>query len=150
MKLKTLTTALALSALATINHQFSTALAQGSLTPPAGAPAPVMKSLDLIESRIPLNPLPGTNNALRVISQPGNYYLTSNVVGSAVTGIGRSASSSAQTPPPAVASAFLTPVVSRKNRQHAIINWQAVVGYVFLGLPLSGHSTKGEVECVTR
>jgi parallel beta-helix repeat protein len=79
MKLKT--TLLALAAFATLNSQLST-FAQGSLTPPAGAPAPVMKSLDQIESRIPLNTLPGTNNAVHVISQPGNYYLTGNVVGS--------------------------------------------------------------------
>lgn len=83
MKLKTVTTLIALATLSTLDSQYSTAFAQGALTPPAGAPAPVMKSLDQIESRIPLNTVPGTNNAVHVISQPGNYYLTGNVVGSA-------------------------------------------------------------------
>jgi parallel beta-helix repeat protein len=83
MKLKTINTLLALAALSTIHHQLSTSFAQGALTPPAGAPAPVMKSLDQIEARIPLNTLPGATNAVHVISQPGNYYLTANVVGSA-------------------------------------------------------------------
>ncbi len=46
---------------------------QGSLTPPPGAPAPTMKTLDQIEPRTPISKLPYT------ISQPGSYYLTTNL-----------------------------------------------------------------------
>ena len=83
MKHKTLTALVALATLSTLNSQLSTAHAQGALTPPAGAPAPVMKSLDQIEPRIPVNSLPGTNNGMFVISAPGNYYLTANIVATA-------------------------------------------------------------------
>lgn len=73
MKLKAITAALALAALSTINAQLSTAFAQGSLTPP-GAPAPTMKSLDQIESRIPISAIP------LIITNSGSYYLTTNVM----------------------------------------------------------------------
>ena len=53
---------------------------QGSLTPP-GAPAPTMKSLDQIEARTPISAAPFT------ISNPGSYYLTTNLTG-AVSGSG--------------------------------------------------------------
>jgi hypothetical protein len=62
------------------------AWAQGSLTPP-GAPAPTMKTADQIyaklEPRIPVgaNTTPGDANDLFIISQPGSYYLTTNIVG---------------------------------------------------------------------
>ena len=46
--------------------------AQGSLTPP-GAPAPTMKSLDQIEARTPIS------SAQFTITQPGSYYLTTNL-----------------------------------------------------------------------
>ena len=52
--------------------------AQGSLTPP-GAPAPSMKSLEQIEPRTPISSLPF------VISQPGSYYLTTNLTDTAST-----------------------------------------------------------------
>ncbi len=63
-----------LALLSALSLQPSGLLAQGSLTPP-GAPAPTMKSLDQIESRTAI-----TNTAGSVtISQPGSYYLTSNI-----------------------------------------------------------------------
>lgn len=53
------------------------ALAQGPLTPPPGAPAPAMKSLDQVEARTPVQSLalvpPYT------INQSGSYYLTGNI-----------------------------------------------------------------------
>ena len=57
------------------------AFAQGSLTPP-GAPAPIMKSLDQIEARTIVNSAntPGDGNNVYIISQPGSYYLTGNLV----------------------------------------------------------------------
>ena len=59
--------------LATVTCQ-QTTFAQGSLTPP-GAPAPTMKTLEQIEPRIPISSLPYS------ISQPGSYYLTTNLTG---------------------------------------------------------------------
>jgi hypothetical protein len=58
------------------------AFGQGSLTPP-GAPAMTMKSLDQIEARTIVNAVntPGDANNLFIISQPGSYYLTTNLVG---------------------------------------------------------------------
>ena len=47
--------------------------AQGSLTPP-GAPGSVMKTLSQIEPRTAITNLP------LVITKPGSYYLTSNLV----------------------------------------------------------------------
>jgi parallel beta-helix repeat protein len=72
--------ALAWLALATLNSQLSIAFAQGSLTPP-GAPAPTMKSLDQVEARTIVNAAntPGDANDLFIISQPGSYYLTTNI-----------------------------------------------------------------------
>ena len=66
---------------ASIDINRSTCLAQGALTPP-GAPAPTMKSLDQIEARTPISSAPFT------ITQPGSYYLTTNVTvgsGDAIT-----------------------------------------------------------------
>lgn len=68
------------------------AFAQGALTPP-GAPAPSMKSLGeidaslttltalagKIESRIPIDTLPGDATAVRIISAPGSYFLRGNL-----------------------------------------------------------------------
>ena len=58
--------------LSILNHQQSTACAQGNLTPP-GAPAPTMKSLSQIEPRTPISSVPYT------ISTGGSYYLTTNL-----------------------------------------------------------------------
>jgi parallel beta-helix repeat protein len=57
--------------------------AQGSLTPPPGAPAPTMKTLDQVEPRTPINATntPGDADSLFKITQPGSYYLTGNVTG---------------------------------------------------------------------
>ena len=62
----------ALLLLSTLNSERSTAFAQGALTPP-GAPAPTMKSLAQIEPRTPISSVPFT------ITQPGSYYLTTNL-----------------------------------------------------------------------
>lgn len=56
--------------------KISPGFAQGNLVPP-GAPAPVMKSLDQLEPRMPVSALPF------VITQPGAYYLTTNLYGQA-------------------------------------------------------------------
>jgi hypothetical protein len=72
--------ALALSAL---NPQLSTCFAQGSLTPPPGVPAPTMKSLDQVEARTIVNTAntPGDASDLFIISQPGSYYMITNLTG---------------------------------------------------------------------
>ena len=60
----------------------ATAFGQGSLTPPAGAPAPVYKTLDQVEARTPLvNGQPGVTidaGGTVKITAPGSYYLTGN------------------------------------------------------------------------
>lgn len=53
---------------------------QGNLTPP-GAPAPTMKTLQQVEPRTDVLTLPGSFNAQYVISAPGSYYLTTNIIG---------------------------------------------------------------------
>lgn len=56
------------------------ARAQGPLAPPAGPPAPSMKTLDQIEARTPIESLPYT------ISTPGSYYFTRNLQFTATSG----------------------------------------------------------------
>jgi len=57
----------------------------GSLTPPPGPIEPVMKTLDQIEARIPVNATtcPGNASMTYVISQRGSYYLTGDLVAEA-------------------------------------------------------------------
>ena len=56
--------------------------AQGSLTPP-GAPGATMLALSQIEPRTPVDAVhtPGDSVDKFIISQPGSYYLTTNVIG---------------------------------------------------------------------
>ena len=69
---------------AVILAMLPTGFAQGSLTPP-GAPAPTMKSLDQIEPRTIVNAVntPGDAGDMFIISQPGSYYLTTNLTDTA-------------------------------------------------------------------
>src|SRR3954454_9857343 len=58
-------------------------LGQGVLTPPAGAPAPTMKTLDQIEPRKEVNATntPGNATNLFIINAPGSYYLSGDITG---------------------------------------------------------------------
>ncbi len=80
--MKSLRVCLLLFLLSTLNPRPSTLFAQGSLTPPA-APTPTMKSLDQVQPRTPVDGThtPGDGSDQFVISSPGSYYLTSNVLG---------------------------------------------------------------------
>lgn len=67
--------------LTVVGLQPLTVLGQGSLTPP-GAPAPTMKTLSQVEPRTPITAAPV------VITNPGSYYLTTNLTvtsGDAIT-----------------------------------------------------------------
>jgi hypothetical protein len=64
-----------LALLSTFNLQTSPLLAQGDLTPPPGVPMPTMKTLAQIESRTAID---GSTTPV-VLSQPGSYYLTTNL-----------------------------------------------------------------------
>ena len=68
MKARTITPVLTVALLLVTGY----AAAQGSLTPP-GAPGATMKTLQQVEPRTPISSAPYT------ISQPGSYYLTTNL-----------------------------------------------------------------------
>lgn len=57
----------------------------GNLNPPAGPIIPTMKALDEVEPRIAINATntPGDANSTFKITQPGSYYLTGNITGTA-------------------------------------------------------------------
>lgn len=65
----------------------SQTFAQGSLTPPPGPPVASMKTLDQIEPRIDLATVATDANNRFVISQPGCYYLSSNIAATGKNGI---------------------------------------------------------------
>jgi parallel beta-helix repeat protein len=81
-KFRRLCIAPALLAFSILNSQLATVFAQGSLTPP-GAPAPTMLTLNQIEPRTPVDAAhTGSGGSSEfLITQPGSYYLTTNVVG---------------------------------------------------------------------
>lgn len=55
----------------------------GPVTPPAGPVASTMKTLDQVEARIPVQSLQGSSTGKHMITQPGSYYLTGNILGEA-------------------------------------------------------------------
>lgn len=55
----------------------------GPVEPPPGPVGPTMKTLDQVESRIPVQSLDGGSGATHMITRPGSYYLTGNIVGEA-------------------------------------------------------------------
>lgn len=56
-----------------LSSAFPVSWAQGPLTPPSGSPEPVMRTLDEVEPRIPIDSVP------ILIDQPGSYYFTGNL-----------------------------------------------------------------------
>jgi hypothetical protein len=81
MKTRFLTLAILLVASARFLYP-SSLLAQGPLTPP-GPPGMTYKTLQQVEPRVEINATntPGDADSLFQITQPGSYYLTSNLTG---------------------------------------------------------------------
>jgi len=52
----------------------------GDLDPPAGPVAPTMKTLDEVEARTPMSDVPGGATFEHLITEPGSYYLTGDIV----------------------------------------------------------------------
>lgn len=59
----------------------ATMLTAGPTDPPAGPVASTFKTLGEVQPRTNVQSLPGSVDALYVISQPGSYYLTGNITG---------------------------------------------------------------------
>jgi len=84
MKLHLIKSSLAaFTVLSLVSQPLSQTFAQGSLTSPPGAPSAMMKSLDQIEPRIAISNVAGSGEAMHVIHQRGNYYLTGDIVATA-------------------------------------------------------------------
>lgn len=83
MKISTLALVIAAAGLAVAATLFVSHA--GPVNPPAGAVASTYKTLTEVEPRTAINATntPGDATTLFTISQPGSYYLTSNVTGSA-------------------------------------------------------------------
>jgi hypothetical protein len=64
-----------------LGSSYGIALA-GDLNPPPGPIQSTMKTLNQVEPRIDVNALPGDGTALHVISAPGSYMLTADLIGS--------------------------------------------------------------------
>lgn len=60
---------------------FSAIPAKAQIDPPPGPVAPSMKRLDQIDPRRTISSLPGSEEAVHVISEPGVYVLTADIVG---------------------------------------------------------------------
>jgi hypothetical protein len=58
----------------------------GPLNPPAGPVTPSYKTLAQVEPRIDVATLPGNSSANHIITQPGSYYLSQNVLVNSPTG----------------------------------------------------------------
>lgn len=73
--------ALVSAAMACVPAVLCTAARAGDLNPPPGPVAPTMKRLSDLDPRRVLNDLPGSIDAVHVISQPGQYVLSRDVQG---------------------------------------------------------------------
>src|SRR5262245_59148158 len=72
-----------LKAAALIALAASAALVAGPLAPPAGPVGPTFKPLAEVQPATPVQSLPGSAQAMHVITQPGSYYLTGPITATA-------------------------------------------------------------------
>ena len=73
---------LTLAFIFTILLPHTAVLAQGPLTPPSGAPAPTMKTLDQVEPRVDIATLPSSTGSVgsqHRIVESGSYYLSGDI-----------------------------------------------------------------------